>query len=102
MGALTELDGMTIGLIYTLLLAAGIAFAFLLQTSAGHWLESEYMWAVVVIGVVIVLAGLALLVPWPMIEMLFLAFAAVGLPIIVRAFYNKRKATREMLARMRE
>ena len=93
---------MQMGLVFALLAAAGVGFALLLQTAAGHWLEQEYMWAVVVIGVSIVLAGLLLLVSWDTVQLIFWAFATVGIPIIIRAFVNKRNADKAVVKGLRE
>lgn len=103
MGAESAANGTYVALVIALALAAGVGFALFLQlTTWGRWLEREYMFVVVIIGVVIVLAALMFLVSWRTIELIFLTFAAVGLPIIIRAFHNLRKTDRQVAEALRK
>jgi hypothetical protein len=71
-------------------------YALLLQTRTGRIVAQRRTWITVVVGNTIVLLGLALLLDWPMLLRVFYAFAAAGVPIIVRSIYNEIVAENEV------
>ena len=102
MSASTELDGMKIGLVLALLFVVCAGYALLLQTRKGRLLAERRTWVTVVIGDSLVLVALAVLLPWHNVLLAFFAFAAAGIPIILRAIYNELTDEQDAVRGMRQ
>jgi len=102
MGAPRELEGMTVGLVLTLLFMVCLGYALALQTRRGRLLATRRTWLVVVIGVALVLAALALMLPWEHLLLTCGSFAVAGAPMIARSIYNELRDEADATRRVRE
>lgn len=76
-------------LVYAGLLLFAATYAMLLNTAAGKQFATDYTWASVVIGTLLVLAALYMLIPVESWWRVCLAFVVAGAPMIARSLFNK-------------
>lgn len=81
------------------LLLIGPGYAWLLNHERFEWLAKEATELSVVIGVLLTLAPLLLVLPWTLVVIVFLAFAANGIWQALRSAYNRHRGTNAVRSR---